>query len=67
MRTILRMLLAAAAVTALAPALAGDAATPAPGDPAPAFTLAGTDGESHSLEALRGRSAVILVFYRGVW
>jgi len=48
-------------------ALAGDAPSLGPGDDAPAFSLAGTDGKQHSLEEQRGRSNVILVFYRGVW
>ena len=64
-------MLAAAAITALlaafAPALATERAAAAVGEAAPVFSLPGTDGETHSLEAQRGRAAVILVFYRGVW
>ncbi len=67
MRALARLTLAATLLAASAPALAAEAGTPGPGDPAPAIGLPGTDGETHSLEALRGRSAVILVFYRGVW
>jgi peroxiredoxin Q/BCP len=67
MRTVVRTLAAVSLAALFAPAPTPAAGTVAPGDPAPAFSLPGTDGETHSLEAFRGRSAVILVFYRGVW
>ena len=52
------------AAALLAPALAG-AQTPAPavdlkvGDPAPAFSLPGTDGKTHTLAQYKGKAVVI--------
>ena len=37
------------------------------GEIAPDFTLEDADGRRHSLAAQRGKSAVVLVFYRGYW
>ena len=37
----------------------------APGDPAPDFTLAGSDGRTHHLGAMLRDSRVLLVFYPG--
>jgi cytochrome oxidase Cu insertion factor (SCO1/SenC/PrrC family) len=37
------------------------------GEKAPAFTLAGSDGQSHSLSTLIGHKRLVLIFYRGVW
>ena len=43
--------------------LAGQvAAAPGVGDAAPAWELPGSDGQSHSLEALRGKFVVIAFF-----
>ena len=43
------------------------AEAPKVGETAPALSLASTTGDDMSLESVRGRSAVILVFYRGSW
>lgn len=37
----------------------------APGDPAPDFTLAGSDGRLHTLSGLLSETRVLLVFYPG--
>ena len=37
----------------------------APGDPAPDFTLAGSDGRLHTLSGLLSGTQVLLVFYPG--
>ena len=46
---------------ALTPALA--AADLAVGDPAPAFSLPGSDGKTHSLAEHRGKRAVVLAWF----
>jgi peroxiredoxin Q/BCP len=33
-----------------------------PGDPAPAFSLSGSDGKTHSLAALKGKTVVLAWF-----
>ena len=38
------------------------AAAPSVGDPAPDWTLQGSDGQQHSLSALRGKHVVIAFF-----
>lgn len=67
MRRLAPALAAAALAAALASPPVAAASGASVGQPAPGFSLPGTDGETHSLEALRGRSAAVLVFYRGVW
>ncbi len=67
LRKSLRWAAVGAAAALLTTALAGDVPALKIGDEAPAFSLAGTDGREHSLEAQRGRRNVILVFFRGVW
>lgn len=37
------------------------------GDAAPDFTLADQNGNEIMLSAVRGKSPVVLVFYRGYW
>ena len=37
------------------------------GDVAPAFSLLGRDGQSHTLAAYLAKGPVVLTFYRGVW
>jgi peroxiredoxin len=37
----------------------------APGDPAPDFTLPGSDGRLHTLSAILSETRVLLVFYPG--
>ena len=54
-----------AALLALSPVALAEA--PKVGESAPPLSLRSTTGEELSLESLRGRSAVILVFYRGAW
>ncbi|MGE5234871.1 MAG: hypothetical protein ACM3O7_00810 [Acidobacteriota bacterium] len=60
-----------AVVLAVAVAVVGVAgAAEAPvevGHRAPAFRLAGNDGQHHELAALRGHRRLVLIFYRGVW
>jgi peroxiredoxin Q/BCP len=34
-----------------------------PGDPAPAFTLAGSDGKTHKLSDYQGKQAVVLAWF----
>jgi peroxiredoxin Q/BCP len=34
-----------------------------PGDPAPAFTLPGSDGKTHSLAEFKGKKAVVLAWF----
>ncbi len=41
--------------------------TPKPGDPAPDFILTSQTGASVKLEDYKGKSSVVLVFYRGDW
>ena len=38
-------------------------AAPAVGDPAPDFSLMGSDGKIHSLSEYRGRKAVVLAWF----
>jgi peroxiredoxin Q/BCP len=42
---------------------AARAADPAPGDPAPEFSLPGSDGQTHSLSDYRGKQAVVLAWF----
>jgi peroxiredoxin Q/BCP len=49
-----------AGAAAMAQAPAGG---PQVGDPAPAFTLTGSDGASHSLAEFKGKKAVVLAWY----
>lgn len=37
------------------------------GQPAPDFTLEGTDGKAITLSSFQGKKSVVLVFYRGYW
>jgi len=37
------------------------------GNPAPDFTLASKDGDAITLSSFRGKTNVVLVFYRGYW
>ena len=37
------------------------------GEPAPAFSLAASDGTTRRLAELRGRQRLVLVIFRGVW
>ena len=51
-----------------APATGTEDSSPAISLPlAPAFTLTSASGETVSLEAYRGKSNVVLIFYRGFW
>ena len=38
-------------------------AGPQPGDPAPAFSLPGSDGATHTLAEFRGKRAVVLAWF----
>jgi peroxiredoxin Q/BCP len=42
---------------------AGALAAPGAGDPAPDFSLAGSDGRLHSLSEYRGRQGVVLAWF----
>jgi len=37
------------------------------GEPAPDFSLAGSDGKTYRLADLRGNKNLVLVIFRGVW
>lgn len=54
--------LAVAFTLAAGPAGAATAELKA-GDPAPAFSLPGSDGRTHTLEEHRGRSAVVIAWF----
>jgi len=42
---------------------AARAADPEPGDPAPDFSLVGSDGKTHRLSDYRGKQAVVLAWF----
>jgi len=42
---------------------AARAADPKPGDPAPEFSLVGSDGKTHRLSDHRGKQAVVLAWF----
>ncbi len=55
-------------LTAAADRVAGSATdTPKVGGKAPDFTLATSDGTRRTLSDQRGRTNVVLVFFRGTW
>jgi peroxiredoxin Q/BCP len=56
--TSLGLVLVAAAAAAGQPA-----ADLKPGDPAPAFTLPGSDGRTYSLSDFKGKTAVVLAWF----
>ena len=57
-------ILAAAGVLAVAPLLASEGPKPlAVGDPAPAFSLPGTDGKTHALSDSLGKQVVVLAWF----
>lgn len=47
----------------LAAAPAAEAVAPAVGDPAPAFSLAGSDGKTYSLDQFKGKQAVVIAWF----
>jgi peroxiredoxin Q/BCP len=51
------------AVGVLVACFAARAADLAPGDPAPEFSLPGSDGKTHSLSDLKGKQAVVLAWF----
>lgn len=55
--------LMAAGAGLLAAGLAGAAEPPGVGDPAPDFSLLGTDGKTYTLKQFRGKSAVVIAWY----
>jgi peroxiredoxin Q/BCP len=56
--------LAAAGVLALAPLLVADEPKPlVAGDPAPAFSMPGSDGKIHSLADSLGKRVVVLAWF----
>jgi peroxiredoxin Q/BCP len=56
--------LAAAGLLAIAPVFAADAPKPLEaGDVAPAFSLPGSDGKTHSLSEYAGKKIVVLAWY----
>jgi cytochrome oxidase Cu insertion factor (SCO1/SenC/PrrC family) len=61
------LLLVAAAARPAAAQGAAEAALVKIGEHAPDFSLPGADGKSYHLAALRGRSNLVLVIFRGVW
>ncbi len=57
---------ASAALVAVAAAASAQTPPPTelkPGDPAPAFTLPGSDGKTYSLADFKGKKAVVLAWY----
>lgn len=61
-------MLAAAGLLALAPIGAADEARPlAAGDPAPSFSLPGSDGKTHALADYVGKKAVVLAWFPKVF
>lgn len=44
-------------------AAAAPAKAPDTGDPAPAFSLAGSDGKTHSLADFKGKQAVVIAWF----
>ena len=56
--------LVAAGLLALSPLLAAEEPKPlAAGDPAPAFSLPGSDGKTHSLADYAGKRVVVLAWF----
>jgi len=51
------------AVGLLVACAAARAAELAPGDPAPAFSLPGSDGKTYSLSDFKGKQAVVLAWF----
>jgi peroxiredoxin Q/BCP len=43
--------------------LTGSSKTPGVGDPAPSFTLPGSDGKNYRLEDFRGKEAVVIAWF----
>ena len=51
-------------IMALALALAaGETTGPAPGDPAPGFSLVGSDGKTYTLAEFKGKQAVVIAWF----
>ena len=51
-------------IMALALALAaGEATGPGPGDPAPGFSLPGSDGKTYTLADFKGKKAVVIAWF----
>ena len=51
-------------IMALAFALAaGESAAPSAGDPAPGFTLTGSDGKTYTLADFKGKEAVVIAWF----
>jgi peroxiredoxin Q/BCP len=64
----MRVMLMSLAVASLIPAAAAMAQAPVPselkvGDPAPAFSLPGSDGKTHTLAEFAGKRAVVLAWF----
>jgi len=59
------LLCAAASMAAVAVALVPSQSTPAlkPGDPAPPFSLPGSDGRTYTLDQFKGKQAVVLAWF----
>jgi thioredoxin-dependent peroxiredoxin len=55
--------LAAAGLLAAAPSFAADPKPLAAGDPAPAFSLPGSDGKTHSLAEHLGKRVVVVAWF----
>jgi len=51
------------AIIAFAAARAQSGGELKPGDPAPPFSLIGSDGKTYSLSAFRGKQAVVLAWF----
>ncbi len=62
-RIVWTLLALGVAVFAMAAARAASAADLKPGDPAPNFTLPGSDGKTYTLADFKGKRAVVLAWF----
>ena len=65
--TVISMLIALFAINSIGQTAKSRTTPVAVGAEAPDFTLTGHDGKVVKLSEARGKSAVVLVFYRGYW
>ncbi len=63
MRMLLTMAVAALSLGAVAVAKLQGGGAPQPGDPAPPFSLTGSDGKTHTLADFKGKRAVVLAWF----
>ena len=56
-------LMALALAMAAEPAAPEEAAGLKPGDPAPGFSMAGSDGKTYTLDQFKGKQAVVIAWF----